>query len=143
MHNVQVGVATIIFNKDKEILFGKRIGAHGEGTWAFPGGHLKFNESPIDCAKRETKEEAGLEIANVSLGPWTNDIFFNEKKHYITLFMIARHKAGEPQLLEPNKCLQWQWFSWDSMPTPLFIPIQNLLQQGHDRESLLNYLPHY
>ena len=28
--------------------------------WSFPKGHCKFNESDIDCARRELKEETGI-----------------------------------------------------------------------------------
>ncbi|MDX6190960.1 NUDIX domain-containing protein [Flavobacterium sp. Fl-318] len=30
--------------------------------WEFPGGKLEFNESEIDCIKREIKEEINIEI---------------------------------------------------------------------------------
>ena len=30
--------------------------------WLPPGGHIKPNESPVEAAKREVKEEVGLEI---------------------------------------------------------------------------------
>ena len=39
----KVGVGVIVRKGDK-FLLGKRQGAHGEGTWAFAGGHLEFGE---------------------------------------------------------------------------------------------------
>jgi hypothetical protein len=39
MHNRPlIGVAVIVIN-DGRILLGKRKNSHGDGTWAFPGGH--------------------------------------------------------------------------------------------------------
>jgi 8-oxo-dGTP pyrophosphatase MutT (NUDIX family) len=32
------------------------------GMWLPPGGHVEENETPAECAKREAKEECGLEI---------------------------------------------------------------------------------
>jgi 8-oxo-dGTP diphosphatase len=124
-----VGMCVIV-TKDNKVLMGKRIGAHGENTWSFPGGHLEFNETLEECATRETKEETGIQIKNVRIGSFTNDIFEKEKKHYITLFMVADYDSGDVGIKEPDKCLEWNWFEWDNLPSPLFLPIQNLLKQG-------------
>jgi 8-oxo-dGTP diphosphatase len=84
----KVGVAVIVI-KDSKILLGRRVNSHGSGTWQFPGGHLEFEESIEDCAKRELFEETNLKIRNIRFGPYTNDIFNEEQKHYITLFVVA------------------------------------------------------
>lgn len=125
----KVGVGVII-KRDGKVLLGKRKNAHGEGSWCFPGGHLEFNEKLEECAKREVKEEVGIGIKNLKLSNFTNDIFENEDKHYITLFLIGEYASGEVELKEPEKCERWEWFKWDKLPEPLFLPIQNLLEQG-------------
>lgn len=125
----KVGVGVIII-KDGKILLGKRKNAHGEGTWSFPGGHLEFNESWEECAKREVKEEACITIKNIRFGAVTNDIFQAEERHYITIFMLADYDAGEAKVVEPEKCEKWEWFQWSQLPNPLFIPVQNLLKNG-------------
>ena len=123
----KVGVGVIVLRNGK-VLLGKRKNAHGEGSWSFGGGHLEFGESWEECAKREMAEECGSTICNVRFGAVTNDIFEKEGKHYITLFVIADHESGEPTVLEPDKCERWEWFDWDALPAPLFVPIQNLLK---------------
>jgi len=40
----RVGLGVLII-KDGKVLLGRRKGAHGEGTWAPPGGHLECGES--------------------------------------------------------------------------------------------------
>ncbi|MBT3419046.1 MAG: NUDIX domain-containing protein [Candidatus Magasanikbacteria bacterium] len=124
----QVGIGVCII-KDNKILLGKRKNAHGEGDWCFPGGHLEFNESWEGCARRETKEETGIHIKNIRFVTATNDIFEKEKKHYITIYIMADYDVGEVQVMEPEKCETWDWFHWDALPSPLFLPIQNLLKQ--------------
>lgn len=123
-----VGVAIIVV-KDAKILLGRRVGSHGSGTWQFPGGHLESEESIEDCARRELFEETGLKIRNLRFGPYTNDIFEAEKKHYITLFVIAEYDSGVLTVKEPKKCDQWDWFSWSNLPEPKFLPIRNLEKQ--------------
>ena len=121
---VQVGIAVII-RKEGKVLLGERKGAHGEGTWAFPGGHLEFGETILECSSREVREECGVEIDGLQFGSFTEDVF-GEEKHYITMFMIADYLSGEPQILEPNKCSDWQWFNWESLPENVFLPIKHL-----------------
>ena len=72
----RIGVAVIVVKSDR-VLLGKRKGAHGAGTWAFPGGHLAFGESFEACAHREVMEETGLSICDLKMGPYTNDFFVN------------------------------------------------------------------
>ncbi len=124
-----IGVAVIIC-KDNKVLLGERKNAHGDGTWAFPGGHLEFNESIEDCARREVLEETDLHIENIRHCAFTNDLFQQEQKHYVTLFVMADHSHGQLALMEPDKCEQWDWFDWDDLPKPKFLPLVNLLKQG-------------
>lgn len=112
------------------VLLGKRKSAHGSDCWAFPGGHLEFGESVEECAARELYEETGLTATKISCGPYTNDIFIEAEKHYITLYAFADTSVGEPEVREPEKCACWEWFKWDTLPAPLFLPIQNLIRQG-------------
>ena len=125
----QVGVGVLVV-RNRFVLLGKRKSSHGGGTWAAPGGRLDFGESLEDCARRELKEEAGLEASSIELGPYSNDVFHEAQRHFLTVFVIARGITGEPKNLEPDKCEGWAWFGWDSFPSPLFKPIQTLFAIG-------------
>lgn len=122
----KVGIGIVVV-KDNLVLLGKRKGAHGSGDWAFPGGHLEFGETPHTCAYRELLEETGLTATCILPGPWTN-VVFDEDKHYVTLFMLVTEFSGKPEVLEPHKCENWEWFEWDNLPQPLFATIQILVQ---------------
>lgn len=126
---VKVGVGVILIRAGR-ILLGERHGSHGTGTWALPGGHLEFGESIEKCAAREVLEETGVEVGGVTHLAFTNDIFSEEGKHYVTLFVLAEGWQGEPAVMEPEKCKCWAWFDWDALPSPTFLPLQNLKQQG-------------
>ena len=127
----KVGVGVIV-RRSGRILLGCRKGAHGAGTWQFPGGHLKYGESVEECARRELREETGLLLEELQLGPYTNDIFEEANRHYITLYAIGDLLEGDAELREPGKCEVWRWFEWSALPQPLFLPIRNLLKLGYD-----------
>lgn len=129
-----IGVAIIVV-RDGRVLLGKRRNSHGAGTWQFPGGHLEYGESIEACARRELFEETGLTIVRMQRGPFTNDVFEDEQKHYVTLFVIADRTAGDVRLKEPDKCERWEWFRWSQLPRPRFLPIVNLLKQGFAIDS--------
>ena len=46
--------------------------------------------------------------------------------------MLAEYDSGIVKIMEPNKCLEWKWFSWSKLPKPLFLPTKNLLTQNPD-----------
>lgn len=124
----KVGIAVVI-KHDGKILLGKRRGAHGEGTWAPPGGKLDFGENVHECAKREIFEETGLKIKDPKFLTFTNDIFKKEKKHYITLWFLTNKFSGKTKIMEPEKLPEIEWFSLNKFPTNLFLPFENLLKK--------------
>jgi len=121
----RVGVGVLV-RRDGKILLGKRRGSHGEGAWAAPGGHLEFQEGLEACARREVHEETNLAVTNVHVGTITNDIFEDENRHYVTVFMVCDYAGGNLETMEPEKCKEWRWFAWDELPSPLFLPLVNL-----------------
>jgi 8-oxo-dGTP diphosphatase len=42
--------------------------------------------------------------------------------------------SGELQLLEPHKCDGWLWFDCHALPTPLFSPVQSLINKIGEEE---------
>lgn len=126
-NQVRVGVAVIIV-RDNKVLMCKRMGTLGNGTWGFTGGHLEFGESLEDCAIRETLEETGLVIKDPRVLTAVSDLIGD--RHYVTVFLRANYIDGEAQVLEPEKCSEWHWFTWDELPEPLFPSIISLLKQS-------------
>jgi 8-oxo-dGTP diphosphatase len=123
---IQVGIGVLVFKKGK-VLLGKRKGSHGAGEYASPGGHLEFGESVIDCARRECREETGIEIKNIKFVRLSN-LKQYAGKHYIDIGLIADWKSGTPRVLEQEKVESWDWYDLGKLPKPLFGTIQAYLE---------------
>lgn len=124
---VPVGVGAIVI-KDGRILIGRRMGKNGLGTWSMPGGHLDMGESPEMTAARETLEETGVVVDNIQFIGYTNDIFPEKEKHYLTLWMAGWWVSGEPHMTATREMDELRWVSLDDLPDGLFLPLVNLLE---------------
>lgn len=123
---VRVGVCVMIERGPTHVLMGQRMGSHGAGTWAFPGGHIDFGDEPEEAVRREVMEETGLtlgEIKRYKPLPWVNTHFPEDGKQYITLYFTADYAGGVPEVMEPEKCAGWEWVEWNKPPQPLFPPL--------------------
>lgn len=129
-----IGVGVLVLRRGK-ILLGKRKGAHGAGCWSAPGGHLERGETLEVCAKRELAEEVGLSAEEFIFGPYTEDYFEENNRHYLTTFLLVQKFKGIERTLEPNKCEGWLWFPVERLPMPLFGPLNSLQMQGYFNSS--------
>lgn len=124
----QVGIAIIITRDDKVLLM-KRKGPHGPGTWSTPGGHLDYGETPEQCAAREAKEEVGVNVTDIRFRSISNDVFEAEGKHYITIWMDGK-TTDEPTIASEEEVAELGWYSWNALPQPLFLSLENLVTKN-------------
>lgn len=136
---VRVGIGVLVFDEEGRLLLHKRKGKHGEGNWSTAGGHMEFGETPEDCAVREVKEEVDIDIANPRFVGITNDVFPENGRHYVTVWMRGEWVNGEAKVADPHEVEQVGWFPLDALPSPLFTPVRNLLA-GHAYRSEENPL---
>lgn len=57
----------MVLIEDGKILLIRRAMEPFKGEWAVPGGRIEDNETAEQCAKREMKEETGLDVEPVRL----------------------------------------------------------------------------
>lgn len=136
---VKAGVGVIVCNGNR-VLIGERTGSHGEGAYAFPGGHLEHSDAlkphPLGglgvCAEREVREETGIICRAFSPDHFRYDLFTtfdilseDGQKVYVTPYIIAEYLQGGTKFmdgdkemvlpLEPKKCKGWQWVTLDEL----------------------------
>jgi 8-oxo-dGTP diphosphatase len=136
MQSPRVGVGVMIW-KDGKVLLGKRRSVLGQGDFSFPGGHLEHGESLALCALREVAEECGVVVDNLRFALLGNVLEFLPK-HYVQIGFHAEWKAGEPQVLEPDKCEGWEWYALDELPEPLFAPTAMMIKSHRSGVNFLD-----
>ncbi len=109
------GVGAMIF-KEGKVLLG---GSYAIGEYTFPGGKIEYMESLEDTVRRETLEECGVIIKNIRFQAVVNSSKY-APHHFISNIFLAEWESGDPQILEPDKIADWQWYSLDNLPKPIF-----------------------
>ena len=96
--SVTVDVAIVTLHKRPRVLLIRRKHDPFAGTWALPGGFIDMNETLEDSARRELREETGVEAAElIQLGTY-GDPGRDPRGRTITVAYLARVK---PRQLKP------------------------------------------
>lgn len=134
-----VGMGILVM-RNGQVLLGKRRGSHGAGYYAAPGGHIEYGESFEAAARREVREETGLEITALRLLAVGNYLFTRDDgaRHYIDVDFVCEAPEGEAQLCEPEKCDGWGWYDLTALPAPLFIVTQRMIESLQANTILSN-----
>jgi len=124
---IGVSVGAMILGEKGEVLLCKRSqrASNERGCWETPGGAVEFNEKLEDAIRREIKEELDVEIELQEQFPASNHIIASDQQHWVATTFLARLKKGSvPKIIEPEKCDEIRWFSFDNLPTPLSLVTQ-------------------
>lgn len=119
-------VGVMIF-KDGKVLMGKRRGSHGEGEYSFTGGHLEYLDSFEERAKKETLEEAGINIKNIKFLCLAN-YHKHEDRQDVLVGVTAEWESGEVKDFPEERTGEWQWYDLDNLPKPIFYPSAVMLK---------------
>ncbi len=88
----------------------------------FLGGSVEFGESLAQAAQREAKEEVGLDVSDLDMISVSDEMKYidTNDKHFVVLGFVAKTTIGDPQLMEPDKFVRWEWFNIEQLPENIF-----------------------
>lgn len=107
--NIIVGV---VVEKDGKYLLVQEAKASCRGKWNLPAGHLDPNETLINGAKREAKEEIGYDVEPTGVCQIGNRVL--EDGLFVSVIFVAKLLRGDIAF-DTDEILDVKWFSYDEI----------------------------
>jgi 8-oxo-dGTP diphosphatase len=109
--------ASTLIVDGRRILLGKRRNDPEKGKWDVIGGFLEYGEHPEDGAKREAKEETGLDVEIEKLLGIYMDEYGPDKYATLNIGYIVKIVSGDEAAHDDIEELRW--FSAEELPTDI------------------------
>jgi len=128
---IMTGAAVLVMDQQDRLLLLQRT---DNGLWGLPGGAMEPGESLQETAKRETKEETGLDVEQLVLfdvfsGP---ELFYRypngAQVHNVTV-VYQTHQAEGNLELGPEEHTRHQYFDIEHLPENVSPPIGPILKE--------------
>lgn len=123
-------VAGVIVEMDRKLVMIKRDLEPGQGLWTFPAGFVDRGEVVETAAKREVREETGLEVELTELvGVYSRDGDTN-------ILMVYAGKATDGQLQAGEEVQEADLFDPGMLPPLAFERDNAIIQQWREGKTL-------
>ena len=101
-----------IIEKNGKYLLVQEAKAKCYKKWNVPAGHLDYNESLIDAAKREIKEETGCNVKITGISYIGNKV---TEDNLIIIILFTTELIEENITYNTNEILDVNWFDYDEI----------------------------
>lgn len=105
-----VGVGAVVVRGDRALII-KRGHEPRKGEWSLPGGIVELGESLIEAAKREVKEETGLDVEPGAIVETFDRVHRDSdgriRYHFVIVDFICVSALGDPVAGSDAEAVAW------------------------------------
>ena len=123
-----VAVHMFLLDGDRILLLRRFNTGFEDGNYSVPAGHLDGGETVIEAARRELREEIGVEAAAGGLRV-VGVMHRRSARERIDFFVAVEAWTGDPVNAEPDKCDHLGWFPLAGLPDNLVPYVRHALDQ--------------
>lgn len=99
----------MIITRGDHVLLVKRGAEPFKGAWGIFGGFIEWDETPEDAVRRETKEEAGVDVTSMKLLGVYGDPARHPRQVITLVYKVE--VMGEPQAGDDAEEVKWVDFN--------------------------------
>ncbi|RLQ92296.1 NUDIX hydrolase [Falsibacillus albus] len=131
------GSVVIILNDQDELLLQHR----NDGSWGLVGGLMELGESMEETARREVKEESGLEIGKMTLidvisGPdYYLKLENGDELYSVTAVYASKEVSGEIEI-DQSESRNMKYFKADQLPDNMIDEYRHCLDSYFQKARL-------
>ncbi|GAF12399.1 MutT/Nudix family protein [Bacillus sp. JCM 19046] len=114
------GAVVLILNEDKHVLLQQRL----DRSWGLPGGLMEVGESLEETARREVKEETGLELGALELievcagKDFHLKLAHGDEIYSVTVVYCAKQTKGE-MIIDQVESIDLAYYPLEQLPENL------------------------
>jgi mutator protein MutT len=105
--------ADVLIVRDRRVLLCRRAIEPYAGRWELPGGFAEWGEHPADNARREAREELGVDVRLTGLLGIYLYPYGDREITQATIFLAETD--GEPHPAD-GEVTEWRWWDPDALP---------------------------
>jgi 8-oxo-dGTP diphosphatase len=118
--SLTVDVAVVTLEDRPRVLLIQRKAEPFKGKWALPGGFVDEYERLNDAARRELREETGLELTDLQQLHTFGDPGRDPRGWTVSVAYVARVRPEESQAFAGDDAAALSWFPLDDLPPLAF-----------------------